>query len=378
MTDCIFRIATCKTQGKRKMQEDACGYRVLGDSFQPEGETGAEASSDRFISVLADGMGGHAGGARASETATSVFLEEYVSSSGPIRTRLKRALERCNSSLKDIVGRHPELAGMGCTLVGVSLEDDMLRWVSVGDSILYLIRRDRGIRRLNEDHSMMPVLNQMVQRGEMSAADAEQHPHRNALRSALTGEPVPMVDLPEEGYEIDPEDWIIVGSDGLLTLTEGRIAETADRFSKMGPTAVARALIGAIDGEHRPNQDNATVIVIHAESYCAPTEKIVSSEDTEPVRHQRQRQPYTQGIAAIVAAIVRQRFWLPYTLGIAGAVAAGLLYGFMLAEGATKDNPPKRDAAEQNSKNEKSNGWITTISSGRGKQDSAGRVAAGP
>src|SRR5208282_2253339 len=235
MTDCIFRIATCKTQGKRKMQEDACGFRALGGSFQSQGETGAEASSDRFILVLADGMGGHTGGARASETATSVFLDEYVSSSGPIRTRLDRALDKCNLSLKDITRQQPELAGMGCTLVGVSLEDDMLRWVSVGDSILYLIRRGHGVRRLNEDHSMMPVLKQMVQRGEMSAAEAGQHPHRNALRSALTGEPVPLVDLPEEASEIDTEDWIIMGSDGLLTLSDGQIVETVDRWSRMGP-----------------------------------------------------------------------------------------------------------------------------------------------
>lgn|SRR5208337_1337319 len=355
MTDCIFRVATCKTQGKRKMQEDACGFRSLGDNFQSQGETGAEASSDRFILVLADGMGGHAGGARASNTATSVFLEEYVGSSGLIRSRLQRALERCNSSIKDIVTRHPELAGMGCTLVGVSLEDGMMRWVSVGDSLLYLIRRDRSIRRLNEDHSMLPVLNQMVQRGEMSAADAEQHPHRNALRSALTGEPVQLVDLPEEASEIDTEDWIIMGSDGLLTLSDGQIVETVDRWSRMGPTAVAKALIAGIDGQHRPNQDNATVIVIHAESNCAPTEKLVSSKETEPVR-----------------------WWRLYMLGIAAVVAAVLLLGFMFTEDTTNNNPLKQDAAAQNSSNSKSSDWITMTVSGPGKQEPPGHLPGDP
>ncbi len=87
MTDCIFRIATCQTQGMRKMQEDACGFRSLGDNLQAG--TSAQASSDRFILVLADGMGGHLGhsvipaqaGIQASQKTPSL----YVLSIGPHR-----------------------------------------------------------------------------------------------------------------------------------------------------------------------------------------------------------------------------------------------------------------------------------------------------
>jgi len=123
----------------------------------------------------------------------------------------------------------------------------------------------------------------------------------------------------------------------------------------MGPTAVAKALIAAIDGEHRPNQDNATVVVIHAESNCAPTERLVPSEETEPVR-----------------------WWRLYMLGIAAFVAAVLLLGFMFTEGTTNDNPLKQDAAPQNSSNSKSGGWVTTISSDAGKQEPASHLPGDP
>ncbi len=371
MTDCLFRIATCKTRGMRKMQEDACGFRSLGDSSQTG--SGAQASSDRFVLVLADGMGGHAGGATASTTACSVFLEEYVRSNEPIRVRLGTALGKCNSALNEIVDREPELAGMGCTLVGVSLEGGRLQWVSVGDSLLYLIRRDRSIRRLNSDHSMWPVLQQMVLSGEISAADAEQHPHRHALRSALTGEPIPQVDLPEEDCEIGPGDWIIVGSDGLLTLSESQIAETLDRNSKMGPEGVAKALIDAIAMEHRPNQDNATVIVANASSIAGDTEelvpsdgvagadsrtaetvRLVSSDRAEPVLRawSRLRHALELGLAAANGAVpaLNRWPWLRFTLASITAVAAFLLYFLTLVQHSatsTSYQPARQDNAPQ-------------------------------
>jgi len=206
----------------------------------------------------------------------------------------------------------------------------------------------------------------------MSTAGAEQHPHRNALRSALTGEPIPQVDLPDQANEIDPEDWIIMGSDGLLTLTESQIVETVDRCSNMGPSAVAEALIAAIEAERRPNQDNATVIVVHADSSLAPTEKIVSAEEAEPARPLLR---YMMGNAAVVAAILRQRPWLPYTLGIGAILAAVLLYALMAEEGTTSNYnyPVKQDAAGQNYDDPKPLDWTPSID-GPSKQDAAGQL----
>ncbi len=251
MSSAILTIATSATVGSRKSQEDACDFRFLGGPNLP----GVGA-----IVALADGMGGHAGGATASRTACRIFLSEYLLSRGSTRERLSRALTAANNDLQRINTKQPELRGMGCTFVAAALADGLMSWISVGDSVLYLVR-DGQIRRLNEDHSMVPVLNRLVQQGEMSAFEAQRHPQRNALRSALTGDPIPVIDLPEKATAFHPGDWMILCSDGLLTLSERETLDLLRYFAPKGVRAVADALISGVEKKCAPRQDNATVIV---------------------------------------------------------------------------------------------------------------------
>ncbi len=259
MSATTLSLAASATIGSRKAQEDACDFRVLG---------GANASGEQPVSaegaviVVADGMGGHAGGATASQTACRAFLDEYLLSGGEPPERLHSALTAANGALQKTIAKHPELTGMGCTLVGATLIGSLMWWVSVGDSVLCLVR-DGKILRLNEDHSMVPVLNKLAEQGEMSASEAQHHPQRNALRSALTGDPVAMIDLPEKAVAVRPGDWVILCSDGLLTLSESEILEVLRSFASKGARDVAAALISGVEEKSVPRQDNATVIVAH-------------------------------------------------------------------------------------------------------------------
>jgi len=140
---------------------------------------------DIGLLVLADGMGGYAGGSLASRVVVEAFVENFCFCRGGIPERLLSSLRASERRLLAEIERQDEsLSQMGSTLVGAVWTPGALQWVSVGDTGLYLYR-ERRVKRLNADHSMAPVLEAQAARGEITAEQAAHHPDRNALRSAI-------------------------------------------------------------------------------------------------------------------------------------------------------------------------------------------------
>ena len=236
-------------QGSRPRQEDDYGV------FELPPELGA----GDLLLVLADGMGGEQGGARASALAVRSFIETYDAvSATTIPERLERTLIQVNGQMAREAASNPsELNGMGCTLLAVVLAEEGLYWVSVGDSPLWLWRRGR-LQRLNQDHAYRSILARQVSIGEISAEAAARHPDRNALMSAVTGDPLELVDLSRQPYALRRGDQILLASDGVLTLNEQEIAAVlADRRVNGTP---CQALLAAVAAHQRPQQDNITVL----------------------------------------------------------------------------------------------------------------------
>ena len=240
-----FDYAIRASQGARRYQEDAAIVR--------------EEAAGGLTAVLADGMGGHAGGAVASETAGTAFLEAFAAASGQTRMRLAAALDDANAALAARAALNPDLAGMGCTLVATAFGPAGLDWMSVGDSPLYLVRSGR-IARLNEDHSLAPEIDRMAEMGRLTWEEAKAHPRRHFLRSALTGTEIDMVDWSQETLVLEAGDAVIVASDGIHTIEEAEIARLAS--AHRSPDAIAEALLAAVDGAGDPHQDNTTVVVV--------------------------------------------------------------------------------------------------------------------
>ena len=244
-------FAGLQMQGGRPYQEDDFGF--LNDVKE------TDPRPSRLLVVLADGMGGHSGGARASALAVETFLGSYQAPGASVVERLVKCLEESNTRIRVEAERDQVLAGMGCTLVAAAFLDDGVIWVSVGDSPLWRYR-DGALTQLNEDHSMVPVIAQQVSAGALSPEDAARHPHRNALRSALIGEPIPKTDLRESPVRLKEGDKFLLASDGILTLSEQEIAtilrQDADALD------LARALLRAVAEKERRGQDNTTAIVI--------------------------------------------------------------------------------------------------------------------
>lgn len=257
-----FEHASRATKGARPYQEDTALLWPGEDPFLPAGAASPNGHGG-LVAVLADGMGGHAGGALASRLACETFVRAYAGRGGSKRERLVAGLEAANATIADTVSANPALAGMGSTLVGVVFGDDGVEWVSVGDSPLMLYRRGE-IALLNEDHSLAPELDRLVEAGRMSEEEARRDPRRHMLRSAVTGDDIELVDISRRPLAMEPGDYIILASDGLQTLESNEIGRVVAAYAKDGATAVAGALIRAVEAVRDPHQDNTTVVAVRA------------------------------------------------------------------------------------------------------------------
>lgn len=257
-----FEHAVAATRGARDYQEDTAAF--LADGREHVVLSVDEPGCDRAgLAVLADGMGGHAGGALASKTVCDHFLQSASAAKGEVSERLIAGLGAANAAIATKVAENPLLAGMGSTLIGAAFTPVGIEWVSVGDSPLFLFRRGE-VALLNEDHSLAPELDRLVAEGKLTAEEARHDPRRHMLRSAVTGEEIDLLDVSRQPLKLEPGDYVVLASDGIATLETNEIARLIQGYAKDGAAAVARAIIRSIESIREPYQDNATVLVVRA------------------------------------------------------------------------------------------------------------------
>ncbi|MGL4396559.1 MAG: PP2C family protein-serine/threonine phosphatase [Hyphomicrobium sp.] len=258
MTSYDYAVAT--TRGARDYQEDAAAFWP-GGTLTPAVDAALNSVNGAALAVLADGMGGHAGGALASRVVCDEFLATAVLKDARPAERLFAALEAANAALAAKVADNPVLSGMGSTLVGTAFGPHGVEWVSVGDSPLYLFRRGE-IAVLNADHSFAPELDRMVAAGRLTHDEARRDPRRHMLRSAVTGDEIDLIDISSQPLALEAGDYVVLASDGVESLEPDEIARIISGYAADGATAVATALIRAVEALREPHQDNATVLVV--------------------------------------------------------------------------------------------------------------------
>ena len=328
-----FELAGAQIDGARDYQEDAFLITHLTD---------AEGNPSALI-IVADGMGGHAAGNVASNMAVQAF-NKHVSANYPSDNPadiLYECVIMANNSIKETVNETPALAGMGCTMVAAILEAGKLWWVSVGDSHLYLLR-DKELSKKNADHSYGGFLDRM----EASGTPIEPEPGlaRNMLMSAVTGDEINEIDVSAEPFELQPGDRVILCSDGMDTLSTGKIIQFADWSST--PKECAEALLNAVEDAGMPKQDNTTVVVVQVkEKETATPEQAEEPEAGEPA-------------TAKVAPALTAEQTLPdmkaggkgkagMVIGLVAVIAIGIALGAYIMLGGKKTTPSTETAATE-------------------------------
>jgi serine/threonine protein phosphatase PrpC len=218
-------------------------------SYQEDGWTLKRLADGTLCAVLADGMGGHAGGAVASTLAVDAAAAVMTGGGS-----LADALHAANHAIGDRAADDRALENMGSTLVIVLVAGDEARWISVGDSPLYLVV-ESAIERLNADHSMVPQIEALAARGIITAAQAAIHPGRHTLREAVMGNPLTLID--EGSRRLPAGARLLLCSDGVESLDHARIAIEAAK--------PAQAIVESVLALQAPHQDNVTVIKLERE-----------------------------------------------------------------------------------------------------------------
>lgn len=230
-------------------------------------------SPDRRVFVVADGMGGEAGGALASrlavEAVENLFWETIPNTSDEtaIQQWLVEAVSRANMSVYAERCNNPDVKRLGTTIVvAAQAENGRLYIAHLGDSRAYRICRDGSIAVLTQDHS---VAFELVLLGKLAPEQYESSPFRNYLTRCVGHDA--QVKIDQSPVNVEPGDWILLCTDGLTGVV--REKEISEIIGEAGsPDGACKALIERTLSGGAP--DNVTVLLAQYQDKTA----LVSTE----------------------------------------------------------------------------------------------------
>lgn len=212
--------------------------------------------SPQLIAV-ADGMGGHAAGEVASRIAvetlhalTNTLTADNVDTDS-VEDLLMHSLHSIDFKIAETTDEEIEKRGMGTTLTALLIREQTISLLHVGDSRCYRLRGNT-LEQLSNDHT---VIQELLDQGAISQAEAFEHPQRSMLTQALRGDGdvTPVLQM----YQVKKGDRYLLCSDGLsgvLTDKEIKIA-----LKKADKDEVVNFLVNATLSNGAP--DNVTVLV---------------------------------------------------------------------------------------------------------------------
>jgi len=238
-------------------------------AWNPAGATDTgclrDANEDRFwmdpargIFLVVDGVGGHAAGALAAETAVE-SIRAAILEPGGSEQRIRRAITAANNRIHHLATQHAGRAGMACVLTLAVVEDGTATIGHVGDSRLYLISNG-SMKKLTSDHS--PV-GEEEDAGELTEAEAMMHPRRNEVFRDVGSRPREASDagfIEIRRCRMRDDSALLLCSDGLTDhLTAAQVREIVDRY-RGDAGEVAGALVEAANAAG--GRDNITVLFV--------------------------------------------------------------------------------------------------------------------
>lgn len=228
----------------RQSNQDFC----LSGEF-PDGVTWA---------LVCDGMGGANGGNIASESAAKTIADKLnfgyhqAMNDNSIKHLIVSAIEAANATVFSKSRNDASLKGMGTTVVLAIIKNDTLYIAHVGDSRIYIITGE-SITQLTNDHSVVQL---MIDRGELSADEAKDHPQKNVITRALGVDDEIRIDYSQEIY--NEGDIVLLCSDGLTNFVDDfkikEICNTYDSYS------LADKLVD--EANRNGGGDNVTVVTV--------------------------------------------------------------------------------------------------------------------
>ncbi len=203
-------------QGTRKSQQDSSYLNV-------------EEGGDMALAIICDGMGGLQGGEQASQEAVKTFVEDFE----VIRQQennyyhfFQSEVEKIDKKVAELTDDDGVFLDAGTTLVAVAIKNGWMQWISVGDSKIYIIRKNDMVC-VAKEHNYLNMLNEQLLNGEITEEEyAAEQVRGAALTSYIGMGNVSMMEMNHVQFELMDEDIILLCSDGLYkAISEERILE---------------------------------------------------------------------------------------------------------------------------------------------------------
>lgn len=241
--------------------------------------------------LVVDGLGGHAAGEMAAETAVRA-ITGYLESAAleekhDVEQNIRRAITAANNRIYELARENPEWQGMACVLTLAIAHDDCITFGHVGDSRLYLLWNG-NLRKLTSDHS--PV-GEQEDFGELTEEQAMRHPRRNEVFRDVGSEPRESDDpqfIETRTFRFRHDAALLLCSDGLSDLlTSAEIASIVEHYDG-DPDAITRDLVAAANAAG--GKDNISVILVAGSEFLGSNS--MTLDEARP-RHAttRMRQP---------------------------------------------------------------------------------------
>jgi protein phosphatase len=223
------------------------------DAFGCFPEQLVNGQGDRLF-IVADGMGGHAGGREASRIAVKEVPGAFFDGGGRSpQDRLRSAFNLANERIYDKAHSEEGYERMGTTCTALAVTEGQICIAHVGDTRAYRIAND-VIEQLTHDHTLVE---EMRREGVITADEARVHPRRNTLTRALGVEPSLEVDVYDVGA-MSSNDRFVLCSDGLASVAGDEMKQIVLGSDPQEATEKLVAL-----ANERGGHDNVTVVVIH-------------------------------------------------------------------------------------------------------------------
>ena len=226
-----------------------------------------------YMLIVADGMGGHQAGEVASRMATDIICREYYNqNNSTVEKNLEKALSLANKTIFEKASSQQAFQGMGTTCTVLVVIDQDVYYAHVGDSRAY-IQKGGSIMQITEDHT---YVQQLVNSGDITTAEAAVHPKRNILTNAMGTKAELRIDTGKSKYNFENNDRLLLCSDGLYDYLNDE--ELNKILIENGLKNAASAMVG--QAKARGGHDNITVVLAERKSGAKETE-LKSTRDVE-------------------------------------------------------------------------------------------------
>lgn len=249
-----------------KEQLKAASYSILGDRPSQQDAAGMEWSDESLLVAVCDGMGGMQGGELASTTGITIIADAFRNQKPSEESKtpewFQRQFEEADrviSSLQDLSGKP---LGAGSTAVAAIFWDNRLYWGSVGDSVIYYIKKGQ-ITTLNRMHNYNLKIDEMLKKGELSPEnEAVERVKGEALISFLGIRGLPLIDTNQQPIQMEVGDVLLLASDGLYKSLDSQQIVAIVEESGGNMQIAARRLCENAQRLAGKKQDNTTVVAV--------------------------------------------------------------------------------------------------------------------